>query len=32
LKLCLSTNDNTTYIVTQLSKDIKAGNYCISIM
>ena len=24
-KLCSSTNDNTTYIVTQLSKDIKAG-------
>jgi hypothetical protein len=24
-KLCSSTNDNTSYIVTQLSKDIKAG-------
>jgi hypothetical protein len=24
-KLCSSTNDNTNYIVTQLSKDIKAG-------
>jgi hypothetical protein len=24
-KLCSSTNDNKTYIVTQLSKDIKAG-------
>jgi hypothetical protein len=25
LKLCSSTNHKTTYIVTQLSKDIKAG-------
>jgi hypothetical protein len=25
-KLCLSTNDNTMYIVTQLLKDIKAGH------
>jgi hypothetical protein len=24
-KLCSSTNDNTAYIVTQLSKDVKAG-------
>jgi hypothetical protein len=24
-KLCSSTNDNTAYIVTQLSKDIKGG-------
>jgi hypothetical protein len=24
-KLCSSTNDNTSYIVTQLSKDIKSG-------
>jgi len=24
-QLCSSTNDNTCYIVTQLSKDIKAG-------
>jgi hypothetical protein len=26
-KLCSSTNDNCTYTVTQLSRDIKAGKY-----